>query len=181
MPGSVRRHGETSCAGFTLIELLLVVAIVGVVLASVRFGLAGLGGERQLDAEAQRLTQLLRLLSDQTVLTGMDYGLVVTGQGYEFARYGADGWEPLAADRLLRPRVLPDGMRLRVRAEGLPVQTGSSADGDRLSPQVLVLANGDFLSQEIEIHHPDIGAVRTLISDPEQGFILARAGSATGE
>ena len=173
MSGAVRRIQAPPQVGFTLIELLLVVVIIGVVLASVRLGLSGLGGERQLDAEAQRLTRLLRLLSDQATLTGADYGLAVDAQGYRFVRHEGT-WQPLAGDRLFRPRELPDGMRLWVTAAGAPVPIDAEPGVHSSAPQVLVPANGDFVAQQIEFSHAQLPGVYQLRSDPIHGFVLDR-------
>ena len=173
MSGAVRRIQTPSQPGFTLIELLLVVVIIGVVVASVRFGLSGLGGERQLDAEAERLTRLLRLLGDQATLTGADYGLAVNAQGYRFVRHEGS-WQPLAGDRLFRPRELPNGIRLQVTAAGAVVPTDVADASQSTAPQLLVLANGDYLAQQIEISHPELERVHRLRSDPVHGFVLDR-------
>ncbi len=164
-----RDVGACRFAGFTLVELLVVVVIIGVVLASVRLGLGGAGAERQLDAEAQRLVQLLRLVGDEALLTGRDYGVVVTGQGYHFVRYGDGDWQSLQADRVLRARRIAPPLALRVRVDGV---SAPIAAGEDAPPQLLILANGDLLDQEVEISNPELAKTHRLRSDLAAGFVL---------
>lgn len=160
------------CAGFTLIELLVVVVIIGVVFGAVRLSLGAAGPERMLETEAQRLAQLLDLLNDQAALRGTDYGVVVEPAGYRFVHHQQSGWEPIADDRLLRPRELPNGIEITVRIDGFSMPE-PAADSD--APQILLLANGDQQDLEIEMTATDTGTSRRLSSDPDSGFGLAPA------
>jgi len=71
-------------AGFTLLELLMVILVVGILSSVVLLNINLGGPERQLPEEAERLSALLALASDEAVMENREYGLKVEAGGYVF-------------------------------------------------------------------------------------------------
>lgn len=102
-----------------LVVLLIMGLLVGLVSVSVRPDDRG-----QLQAEAERLAQLLNLATAESRLTGKSIRWITDGTGYRFSRLRADGaWSEIRDDDLFRVRTLPPGMTisgLRVEAMHQP-------------------------------------------------------------
>ena len=105
-------------AGFTLLELLVVLVIIGILLTMASLSVRGGGEQRQLREEAQRLTALVALASDEATLKSQELMLAVEDNGYAFLAQDDKGkWLPVDAKGSLRPRELPDGMHLAVTVD----------------------------------------------------------------
>jgi general secretion pathway protein H len=108
--------------GFTLIEVLVVLLImglmVGMVSTIVRPDDRGL-----VCVEAERLAQLLDLAAVEARLTGQPVAWTPDAQGYRFWRLTDDTrWAELRDSDALRPRTLPQGMRVAaMQVENVPV------------------------------------------------------------
>ena len=141
MPAS--RH----CAGFSLIEILVVLVILGVAIAAVTLGIAGAGGGRQLERDAERFAALVTYACEQAELSGRDVGMTISRGGYRFGRSNHVAWEPLR-DGELRPR------KWSVAAE-----TTLSRDGHRVAigpefpekPQVVCFSSGELTPFRLEL------------------------------
>src|SRR3954471_11879978 len=79
--------------GFSLIEILVVLVILGVAVAAVTLGIAGAGGGRQLERDAERLGALVSYACEQAELSGRDIGMSFSRSGYRFGRSNHAGWE----------------------------------------------------------------------------------------
>lgn len=106
--------------GFTLIEVLIVVAIVGVVGSIIALSSRS-APSRLLEAEADRLIQLLSMARDEAELSGQPLALTFSTEGYVFQKRDRRGrWHPFSDD-LLRPRQWPfqvAGLRLEPGSPG---------------------------------------------------------------
>lgn len=124
MPTSGRGTSRSArrAPGFTLIEMLVVLLImglmVGMVSAIVRPDDRGL-----VCVEAERLAHLLDLAATEARLTGWPVAWTPDAQGYRFWRMTADArWVELRDSDALRPRTLPQGMRIAaMQVESVPV------------------------------------------------------------
>jgi general secretion pathway protein H len=120
----VARRGAASrgAPGFTLIEVLVVLLImglmVGMVSTIVRPDDRGL-----VCVEADRLAQLLDLAAVEARLTGHPVAWTPDAQGYRFWRMTPDTrWVELRDSDALRPRTLPQGIRVAaLQVENVPV------------------------------------------------------------
>jgi len=116
-------------AGFTLLELLVVLAIMGLCVSLIG-ALARPDDRALLRVEAERLARLLELAADESQLAGRALAWTSAGSGYQFLAANRDAaswsqgsvqWRDLRDNDVLRPRTLPDGMRIRsLRIEGTP-------------------------------------------------------------
>ncbi len=129
-------------AGFTLIEIIVVVLIIGVIVSFAVLSVADRAQDDRLDNEARRLTELLRLASDEAVLLGVELGLRSDGRSYEFVMIGEEGtWTLYETTGPLRRRALPDGMDLKVETEEFSAPATEEND---LVPSVLFLSSGEL-------------------------------------
>ena len=126
--------------GFTLIEILVVVFIIGVILGFATLSLSGRALDDKAQEEARRLAEVLRLARDEASMTGFELGWRRTDKGYEFLALADEGWTPYGASTPLRPRDLPEPLRLEVRVDDLPVAN----EQDKALPQFMILSSGEM-------------------------------------
>lgn len=163
-----RRHGSAE-RGFTLIELLVVLVILGslIGLAVLSSGVAGPG--RELRSEAERLSGLIGVLSEEAVLDNREYGLSFTREGYRVLRYDPQRGEWQTLDR--QAHRLPEWAELQFEVEGealnLPTTTGSVA-----APQLLILSSGELTPFRLRLAERRRDGLRLQLSS--DGFALPR-------
>lgn len=111
--------------GFTLLELLVVIFIIGVIATMATLSIGVATSEKGAEKEIERLAELLALASEEAVLQGREFGLLLYEQQYEFTAfdYSTSRWEPLIdEDGAFRLRKLPAGLRLEIELDGRPVK-----------------------------------------------------------
>lgn len=136
-------------AGFTLLEVLVVVVIIGIIATMAVISVNVLGGDHEMDQESQRLQALLTQAREDAMLQSRDIGLRLDESSFEFLEYDdrSERWLPIGEDPMLRPRTLPDGLRLALRLEGRNVQLNPRqppTERDAIFPQVVLQASGDL-------------------------------------
>lgn len=149
---------DRSGSGFTLIELLVVIVIVGIVSAMVLLSIGIVGDDRGLQREAQRMSSLIALATDEAVMQGRDFGLEFMQTGYRFVEYDPllDQWHEVVNDDIMRRRQLDDGTEFELILEDRPVllkEQAAEMDEDEETPRsdltedylphVLILSSGD--------------------------------------
>jgi general secretion pathway protein H len=163
---SVRR-----AAGFTLIEIMVVVFIIGLVTAAAVITFGGDHRDTELDKEAQRLDALLAYVREQAELQTRDYGFRTNGDSYSFVVFDVltNQWRVAEEDDALRARTYPDGIEPAVVVEGRPIVLDEKKKPglDDFKPQVMIFANGDLSSFEIDLQR-DGSADRARIYSDEQ-------------
>lgn len=104
--------------GFTLVEIMAVVFIIGVMVAMVSVRVGGVP-ERELHLESQKLYQKLRLLADEAEYSGIEVGLILTEEGYEFYRFSDTSlkWVPFSENGYAPVMIEPD-YELQLKTEG---------------------------------------------------------------
>ncbi len=118
--------------GFTLIEILVVLVIVSIITAVAVLSLGSLGGNQATKQAAEQLADLANLVSQQAVMRGQQYGLLVKPHSYTFLLYSGQNWVPVQGDNLLRPRQLDKSVTLKLELEGTPIvlPTGNQQSGE---------------------------------------------------
>lgn len=141
-------------SGFTLVELLVVLVLISIVVGMVALSVSLVDDKRDMAREMDRLAALVQLVSDEALLQGRDYGLLVEEYGYAFLVYSYEKgqWERQGMDERLRERRLPEGLEFSLVLEGQRVPLDESARGERLAPQVAILSSGELTAFELELH-----------------------------
>ena len=161
--------------GFTLLEILVVVALIGLTAVLVVVNISGGGEEGKLQTEAERLVALIKLVQEETELTGQELGLRVEEDGYLWVALADGGrWLPLEYDRFLTQRTLDEAMVLKLELENLPfveegerlTETGglfedkplfeAEDDEQKFEPQILILPGGEMTPFRISLLHQDL-------------------------
>jgi general secretion pathway protein H len=114
-----RRPGR----GFTLIEILVVVIIIGIIASMAVLSVNVLGRDTQAEDEARRLWAILRQTREEAELLGLNIGVYLATEEYEFLRFDVlnQRWNPIGDDRLYATRTLPEGLRYRLWLDGREV------------------------------------------------------------
>lgn len=179
--------------GFTLIELLVVMVIIGSLLSLAVLSTGNANTSRELRDEAQRLSGLIAVLSDEAVLDNREYGLLVRSESYRVLAYDeAKGvWAAVPGQNEHR---MPVWARLELELEGEPLklstpvkenddEPGLSQDEEKKEkekngprqpePQLLILSSGELSPFRLEIAEREPkGTVYELVSD---GFQMPKA------
>jgi general secretion pathway protein H len=136
-------------SGFTLLEVLVVIVIIGIITAMATISVNVLGGDHEMQQEAERLQAILTQTREDAVLQSRDLGLRVDETSFEFLEYDSrnERWRAVVYDPMLRERTLPEGLRLALRLEGRDVKLQPrepETDRNPIHPQVILQASGDL-------------------------------------
>ncbi|HJS22213.1 MAG TPA: type II secretion system minor pseudopilin GspH [Steroidobacteraceae bacterium] len=140
--------------GFTLIEILVVVVIIAIVASVAVISVNALGRDTEIGDETRRLSGLIGMVREQAEMEGRDYGLRLEEGRYDFLLFDVrrNDWLVIDEDRLLRPRELPEGLRLRLWLEGREVVLRPPPDRKTpRPPQITLLSSGDITAFELRI------------------------------
>jgi general secretion pathway protein H len=151
--------------GFTLLEMLVVLVVIGVALA-VATPSTGLLEQSRQDEAVEQLRLALEQAVFESVLGGQELLFVAAPAAYHFERRDDEGgWLQARADGPLRPRELPDGLRI----ESVWLDEAALARPARLpfagaAPPLfrVVLRRG---ARTLQLRSTAGGAVRLLPSD----------------
>ncbi len=164
--------------GFTLLEILLVVVIIGILTSIVGYAVSG-NSQRLLEREVNRLQQVLTMVADEALLSGMDYGFVMEADRYRIVRFNTENtyWEPAENDAFSSHQ-LPEGMGMSITLEGeklnLIKQENNEAGKPALNPGVLLLSSGEMTDFSIHINSMHSSARFTVFSDQYGDIKISR-------
>ncbi|MGH8321958.1 MAG: type II secretion system minor pseudopilin GspH [Gammaproteobacteria bacterium] len=169
--------------GFTLIEILVVLVIISIITAVAVLSLGSLGGNPAAKQAAQKLAALTDLVSQQAVMRGQQYGLLVSPHTYEFLLYDGSKWSVVKDDDLLRARQLDNSVTLALQLEGTPINLPSnsqdhqgnsddSTDSDKpaLKPQIMLLSSGEITPFKITVSSGDKQEIYLVTGDLQHGI-----------
>jgi len=130
-------------AGFTLIEVMVVVLLIGIITSFAVLSLKSDRWEEELQRQMQRLTALVSAGSEQAVMRSEELAILFDDDKYSFLVLRNREWKPVTDDRLLRKRVLPKGITLRLKVEDLDFQFGEEDKKKKTKPMVLLFSSGE--------------------------------------
>ena len=104
--------------GFTLIELLLVIVIIGYLVSLVRFPSLGVSPYEEVETQANKLTALINLASEQALIHNKQIGLSVSETQYAFLVFEDDKWQPNDEPPFVT-QPLPENVTLALTLDGL--------------------------------------------------------------
>jgi general secretion pathway protein H len=144
--------------GFTLVELMVVIVIMSIMLGFLMVSIGGGERDKRLQDEAKRISALIKLASEQSLLQSMEIGLLVDEESYQFLTLNDESWQPLPESNF-RKRQLPESIQLDlVSVEHAP----PPEEPEEPIPQILLLSSGEATSFELEIKDDDIDYYLTL-------------------
>ncbi|MGA9851558.1 MAG: type II secretion system minor pseudopilin GspH [Gammaproteobacteria bacterium] len=179
--------------GFTLIEILVVLVIISIITAVAVLSLGSLGGNPAAKQAAQKLAALTDLVSQQAVMRGQQYGLLVSPHSYEFMLYDGSKWSVVTDDDLLRKRQLDSSVTLSLQLEGTAINLPASGQSDddvddtnddsgnpELKPQILLLSSGEITPFKIIIGGGDQKDLYLVTGNLQNGIKFVAPDSDSG-
>ena len=139
--------------GFTLLEIMVVLVIVGVFISLAALSIKGPDRVDALEQEARRLSALIDMAAQESVLQGQEMMVELELHGYEFKRFNGEKWLAIEDDELFRPRRLDDDMELDAVIEGAKMQ--SLLFEGRKASQLFILSSGEMSPFEITLELRD--------------------------
>jgi general secretion pathway protein H len=144
--------------GFTLLEVMVVLVLIGIIFSFAVLSVGTDGRAELMERETRRLAALLDLAGEEAVLKGEEVAVRFEEDSYEFLVLTETGWVPLEGDDVLRTRMLPEGLYLKLELEDDPFKIGEKGndndDGDDETadkredegppPQVFLLSSGEM-------------------------------------
>ena len=199
-----RSRAKANCAGkqqgFTLFEILVVMVVIAIVTAATVLSINPDNSHRELEREAQRFFQIMRMLGDEAVLQNREFGLQVFEDGYSFLvfDYDVNQWVDYAEEDIFQPYQIPQSMSLVLYSEDLPFKLGKSdqdqqTGGDQMlaeevgneaensalkkqkEPNVWLLSSGEITPFEVEMALQENSLDRYKIATDEQGQLSLHA------
>ena len=149
-----RRVAPSRAAGFSLIELLVVIVILAIMAGMVLISMGTLRSEAPTETEARRLTALLELVAEESLIQGRDYGLELFTDGYRFLSWDPDSrlWSVVDDEAIMRRRTLPEEVRVVLAVDGREVvvdEEERDRGEDELLPHVAIFSSGEFTPFEL--------------------------------
>ncbi len=138
--------------GFTLVELMVVIVIMSIMLGFLIVSIGGGEHDKPLQNEAKRITALIKLASEQSLLQSTEIGLLLDEESYQFFKLNEKQWLPLP-ENSFRKRTLPQSIQFElISIDHAP----PPKQLDKPIPQILLLSSGEMTPFEFEIRGDDI-------------------------
>jgi len=158
---------------------MVVVAIIGLITATVLIQFSGSSRDTELDKEAERLDALFTYVREQAELQTRDYGFRIRERGYSFVVFDviAEEWRLAEEDDALREREFPEGIEPLVVVEGRAVVLDNrKKEIEDFSPHVLIFANGDVSSFEVFLRREGSESRARIYTDEQTNIRLLLPG-----
>ena len=153
-------------SGFTLLEVIIVLALIALILASVRYTVFSADIEKDIEKEVQRLQVVFNMASDYAVINQLELGLRIDNeeQSYEFVKLDEnDQWVGLDNQKHFEKVTFTEGVYLEIALEGFAWQDDDSLFDNRIFDEQLSVSNDSV----------DIGNEEDKVPPPPQVFILS--------
>lgn len=183
---ALRRGTAPICkrsAGFTLMEILVVVIVIGVIISAATLSVGVLGRDREVEDQTRRFWAVLQQAREESELQGLDTGVFISAQGYEFLHFSPrlGKWVPIENDKLFAARQLPEGLRYRMWLESREVvlqpeavDRGEKDAEKKWPPQIMVLSSGDIMPFELRIERDGAEALWRVVALPDNDLRIER-------
>lgn len=184
--------------GFTLLEILVMLVVIGITISFVTLSI-GVGGRPvELQTEAEKLTGMLQLALEESVLTGKPLGLRInetlerdgTHFVYEWSVLEQGTWQVLEQHPVLQDGQTAEGVELDLTLEGVDIklQQENKEDEDdsklkeKYQPDIFILQSGELTPFTLHISNPELpGLVYRIKGNPAGALRLLRPGDEEDE
>ncbi len=158
---------------------MIVVFIIGLMTAAVVITFGGNSRDSELDEEGERIDALFAYVREQAELQTRDYGFLMNRLNYGFVVFDpiSNQWRTVQEDDALRERKIPEGLVPTLVVEGRNVVLDSKRPAiSDLKPQVMIFANGDLTSFEVNLEREGSGEQARVYSDEDSRIVLVLPG-----
>ena len=130
--------------GFTLIEILVVIVLLGILSGVAVFTLGSGKQQRELANESQRLHALLRMASEEAILSNTEIGFSIDEDGYEFLEYDDEKltWSNSRV-AVLKSRSFPEWVSVEFLRDGEDIKILGKEQDDAKKPDMMLLSSGE--------------------------------------
>ena len=132
-------HNRVTSNGFTLFEIIIVVFIIGVIVSFASLSI-GQHSDRYVEDEAKRLHHLLRLATEEAIMSSQELSLLLTSTGYKFAMLQGPKWEPIVDDPFFREREFAQVVTVKLLVDDQEVSLGNSDQ----PAKIFILSSGEI-------------------------------------
>jgi general secretion pathway protein H len=105
--------------GFTLLEIMLVMLLLGLMASYVVVNFVSESRTARLQKETNRLQQLVQVVSETAILKQQDFGLVLSGKGYQFLVHNGVQWLEVGEPKFMQFHPWPETVQAELELEGL--------------------------------------------------------------
>ena len=135
--------------GFTLIEMMVVVVIIGILVGTITFGLAGRDREEKLRTEAERLALLIEMARSEAIQRNEEWGLAIGPADYRFLAFDAtrQRWVEQKGQPF-HARTVADMVLDRARRRDVDSRCTKAAQD---VPSIIMFSSGEQTPFEVEI------------------------------
>lgn len=165
--------------GFTILEIMLVLALIGIILASVSFTVFKDDKLSDIEQQVNKLQVLFNMASDYAVINQFEMGLRLDleKQSYEFVKLDEDqNWQTMGDVKHFQANQFAEGIQLDLILDGLSwqeddslfdnrifdeqlsvrnegVDIGDDDEKEKLPPQIFILSSGEITPFELFIRY----------------------------
>jgi general secretion pathway protein H len=142
--------------GFTFIEIMVVITIMGILVSLSVMLLGGSAIRDDVRKEARRLATALQLSQEEAILRGIDVGVSLNRDGYQYLLFSQGRWSPLTDDSLFKPKnweerdylelvfVMDDFMAAYGQQEEESLFEPSEEEDEEIPvPEIMLLSSGE--------------------------------------
>jgi general secretion pathway protein H len=153
-----------------------------------------LGRDSQVEDQSRRFWAVLRQAREESELQGLDAGVAVSANDYEFLRYSPrdSAWIPIVDDKLYATRKLPEGLRFRMWLDSRevilkPAQPKKKVepkdedddgkpdiDRDQPPPQIVILSSGEIMPFELQIERDGAQSLWRVVAQADNDLRVER-------
>ncbi len=161
--------------GFTLIEIMIVMVLLGLISSVAVFTLGSGKQQRELENESQRLHALLRMASEEAILSNTEIGFLISEDGYEFLEFDEEKEQWSASTvPLFKARTFPEWVVVVFQREGQDIRILGKEDGENKRPDMMLLSSGEVtpFSITLQVEKNSSGEFKILSDGIEEIKLL---------